>query len=239
MTRSTELDADARYRGWIDRIQLIKTETYSLFWNRRLFRAVQHMFQTNTALQDNGGDVWQWVAGLYGRDTVMAIRRELDGQAGVLNLFHLLHDIEAHAYVLTRARYRQSFADVPRYPIQLIDRQFERFGGAPGPGTLDDHIPAAAVAHDRAELQRDTRAAFDYAQRLVAHRTPVGEVPLTLQEVDAAMRAVFRCLGKYYGFLLASSIVGPTPVPQYDWLAPFRFAWATPDFTLPRDEFDP
>lgn len=90
----TELDADARYREWIDRIQRIKAETFSLFWNRRLFRAVQHMFETNAALQACGADVWQWVAGLYGRDAVMAIRRELDRQAGVLNLFHLLHDMK-------------------------------------------------------------------------------------------------------------------------------------------------
>ena len=38
---------------------------------------------------------------------------------------------------------------------------------------------------------------------------------------------------------VGGSLVGPTPVPQYDWLAPFRFAWALPNFNLPRDEFDP
>ena len=34
------------------------------------------MFETNAALQNTGGDVWQWMAGLYERDAVMAIRRE-------------------------------------------------------------------------------------------------------------------------------------------------------------------
>ena len=34
------------------------------------------MCATNAALQNNGGDVWQWMRGLYGRDAVMAIRRE-------------------------------------------------------------------------------------------------------------------------------------------------------------------
>ena len=58
-TRPAEADSDARYRGWTERIQRIKTETYYLFWNRRLFRAVQHMFQTNEALQKAGGD---WLA---------------------------------------------------------------------------------------------------------------------------------------------------------------------------------
>jgi hypothetical protein len=100
----TEIDAEARYREWIDRIQWIKSETFTLFWNRRLFRAVQHMFETNAALQNSGGDVWQWIAGLYGRDAVMAIRRERDGQAGVLNSFDLLHGMEAYSHILTRAR---------------------------------------------------------------------------------------------------------------------------------------
>ena len=64
-------------------------------------------------------------------------------------------------------------------------------------------------------------------------------MPLTIREVDEAMRAVFRCLSKYYGFLAGGSLAGPTPVPQFDWLAPFRFAWAVPTFGLLRDEFDP
>lgn len=34
------------------------------------------MCATNAALQNNGGDVWEWIAGLYGRDAVMAIWRE-------------------------------------------------------------------------------------------------------------------------------------------------------------------
>jgi len=238
-TPLTESDSDTRYRGWIARIQRIKTETYYLFWSRRLFRALQHMFQANEALQNSGGDAWAWIAGLYRRDAVMAIRRELDGQAGVLNLFHLLHDMETHPHVLTRARHRGSFVELPQFRAQLVDQEFERFGGPPGPGTPEDHIPAAVIANDRAQLQRDTKAALDYAQRLVAHRTPIGEMPLTIREVDEAMRTVFRCLSKYYGFLAGGSLAGPTPVPQFDWLAPFRFAWAVPTFDLPRDEFDP
>src|SRR5437867_2616440 len=34
------------------------------------------MCETNAALQNGGGDGWQWMPGLYGRDAVMAIRRE-------------------------------------------------------------------------------------------------------------------------------------------------------------------
>ena len=96
--------------------------------------ALQHMCETNAALQDSGGDVWQWMAGLYGRDAVMAIRRERDGQAGVLNLFDLLHDMEAYSHILTRARHRGSLAELPQFPTRLIDEQFEQCGGLPSPG---------------------------------------------------------------------------------------------------------
>jgi hypothetical protein len=118
--------------------------------------ALQHMCETNAALEDSGGDVWQWMAGLYGRDAVMAIRRERDGQAGILNLFQLLHDMEAYSHILTRVRYRGSLAELPQFPTRLIDEQFEQCGGPPGPGTPDDHIPAAAIAEDRAHLQHET-----------------------------------------------------------------------------------
>jgi hypothetical protein len=231
-----ELDADRRYRDWVEKIQRIRTETTNLFWQRKLFRAVAHMFETNAELRQSGDHLWQWIVGLYGRDAAMAIRRELDGQAGVLNLFHLLHEMEDHACVLTRARYHAFFAELGWFPVVDIDRQFERLGGAPGPGASEDHVPPAAIAQDRETLERETRPVLDYAQRLVAHRTPVGELPLTLREVDDAVQAVFRCLSKYHVLLTGGALGRATPVPQFDWIAPFRIPWAARDFEPPRDE---
>src|SRR5712691_10160105 len=99
------LDADSRHRNWCERIERISSETMTLFWSRKLVRAIAHMFETNEDLRNSGGHVWNLILRLYGRDATMAIRRELDGQARVVNLFHLLHEMEAHACILTRARY--------------------------------------------------------------------------------------------------------------------------------------
>jgi hypothetical protein len=235
MPGQPQLPPDNRYRDWVERIERIQVETTYLFWSRKLFRAVQKMFQTNQPLGACGGDAWRWLMGIYGRDAVMAIRRELDGQAGVVNLFHLLHEMKEHAYILTRARYYALFSG-SLIPVRHMEHDFARLGGPPGPGTLDDHIAPQVIAQDLETLRQKSDAAFSYAQRLVAHRTPAGEVPLTLDEIDEAIQAVFGCLRKYYLLLTAKNLVGATPVPQYDWLAPFRVPWAASTFEAPQDE---
>lgn len=231
-----EISPDERYSDWVKRIQRIQAETTYLFWSRKLFRAVQRMFQTNRRLGASGGDVWEWLKGIYGRDAVMAIRRELDGQAGVVNLFHLLHEMEEHACILTRARYHALFSASPGFRLAIIDKEFARLGGPSGSGNPEDHVSPQAIAQDLATLHQKTDAAFSYAQRLVAHRTPAGEIPLTLDEVDEAVEAIFRCLRRYYVLLTGKALARATPVPQYDWLAPFRIPWAISDFEPPPDE---
>ena len=230
------LEADGRHRNWSERIERISAETMTLFWSRKLVRAIAHMFETNEDLRNSGGHVWNLLLRLYGRDAVMAIRRELDGQARVVNLFHLLHDMEAHACILTRARYHGLMAGSSVRPV-AIDREFEeKFGGPPGPGSPEDYVPAESIAGDRVLLQRDTAKVLSYAQRFVAHRTPADVFPLTLQEVDEAIQAVYRCLAKYRTRLTGRTLTEATPVPQYDWLAPFRLPWVIADFRAPDDE---
>jgi len=227
---------DDRYRSWIEKIERIWQETTSVFWNRKLFRAVSRMYETNPVLREQGGHVWTWIVGTYGRDAVMAVRRELDNQAGVINLVHLLYEMEKHAHVLTRGRYRAFFSSLAWFPPKRIDEQFQRLGGPSGPGADSDSIAPEAIKKDREQLQAATRKVFDYAQRLVAHRTPVGEVPLTTAEIDEALKALFDCLRKYYVLLTGTSLATATPVPQFDWLEPFRLAWITQEFRHPEDE---
>jgi hypothetical protein len=230
------IDADVRYRNWSERIQRISAETTTLFWSRKLVRAIGGMFETNAELRNSGGHVWNLILRLYGRDAVMAIRRELDGQARVVNLFHLLHDMEAHAPILTRARYHALMAGSPIRQV-AIDREFaETFGAPPGPGSPEDHVPAEAIKCDRVLLQKETAKVLGYAQRFVAHRTPADTFPLTLQEVDDAIQTVHRCLDKYRILLTGRAMTPATPAPQYDWLAPFRIPWAVAAFRPPDDE---
>jgi hypothetical protein len=69
-----------------------------LLWSSRVHAAD---FKTNSALHECGHHVWEWISRFYGRDAAMLIRRELDKQAGAVNLRHLLHDIEQHFDVRT------------------------------------------------------------------------------------------------------------------------------------------
>jgi len=234
--REVDTDADQRFQSWVERIRLVQKETVQLFWNRKMFQAVARMFETNEELRRTGDHVWWWLAGLYGRDAVMAVRRELDGQAGVLNLYHLLHDMERNAAILTRRRYRNHARILATVASDYVDEQFHEFGGPPGPGTAGDYISPQAIARDRKALQDDTAAALEYAQRLVAHRTPVGELDLTLREVDRAVQALHDCLTKYYAFLTGSALVARTPVAQFNIVAPFRIPWATDEYAVPDDD---
>jgi hypothetical protein len=81
-----------KFESWVQQCQVIFDDTVHLFWNRKLFRAMEEMFRTNLELAESGRHLWQWLAGMYVRDAAMLIRRELDKQHGVHNLRHLLHD---------------------------------------------------------------------------------------------------------------------------------------------------
>ena len=98
----TRQQTKSRWRRQIRRIQ--REITYA-FHNRIIFREVMRMFRHNPALHQDGATVHDWIVGMYGRDQLMAVRRELDGQSGVINLIKLLHEIEQRPDVITRRGY--------------------------------------------------------------------------------------------------------------------------------------
>src|SRR5713101_4089107 len=99
-----QMPADELYARWQEQIKRIYTETVYLFTTRHRFRCVQEMFRDNAALNKIGGDLYGWLTGMWGRDAIIGVRRELDDQAGTINLVNLLHEIEARPDVLTRRR---------------------------------------------------------------------------------------------------------------------------------------
>jgi len=197
---------EARFRDWVTYIGAIRQESIELFWNRKLFRAVRLMFRTNLELDDRGRHVWEWIAGMYARDAAMLVRRELDKQSGVVNLRHLLHDIEAHP-------------DVLRSHSQALDL----------PSATD-------VRRDRESLEAHTGRVREYAERLLAHRTRSAGPDVSFAEVDQAVRAVLQMMRRYYGFLTATDLLAGTPVARFDWLAPFRMPWVVGQFEEPSDD---
>ena len=163
----------------------------------------------------------------------MCVRRELDGQAGALNLWHLLHDMEDNARLLSRDRYARLYAE--ETPREIVDDDFQRLGPL---GETDGvvHILASAVRQDRESLEVRTRPVEEYAERLVAHRTPVGELTLSIEAVDEALGAIFECMNKYHVLLTGTSIAFATPVPQFDFLAAFRQPWIRQGFKEPGNQ---
>jgi len=96
--------------------------------------------------------------------------------------------MEARAPILTRSRYHALMTISPIRQV-VVDRAFEEtYGAPPGPGSPQDHVPAATIERDRGLLQRQTAKVLGYAQRFVAHRTPADTFPLTLPEVDEAIQ---------------------------------------------------
>lgn len=195
-----------RFADWSREIEAIYLETINIFWNRKLFRAVRSMFETNEELASTGHHVWQWIAGMYARDASMLIRRELDKQHGVINLRHLLHDIEKHPQV------------------------FEKHSKARRRPTSED------VRRDREELEAATAKVRHYAERLLAHRTPVTEIVVSWDDLDVAVKAVLQVMRRYYAYLTASDLAFATPVAQFDWLKPFTLPWAKDTFEEPLDD---
>lgn len=203
---------------WRRQIRRIQRETTYAFHNRIIFREVMRMFRHNPALHQDGATVHDWIVGMYGRDQLMAVRRELDGQSGVINLIKLLHEIEQRPDVITRRGYLRFSVGQDGWVRGRALRHFRELEAA---GTT--HIDPAIVRRDREELERRCRDTLQYAQRMVAHRTPARR-GFNLRNIDVALSAIEDILKKYYDLLtgygleVAPSLLG-------NWRRPFTVAW--------------
>jgi len=228
-----QMPADDLYRRWQDHIQRIYEETVYLFTARHKFREVQQMFRTNEHLMSIGGAVYEWLLGMWGRDTIMGVRRELDDQAGTINLVNLLHEIEARPDVLTRRRWlafiRPGDSDVM---VAVMNDSFDGLGGVCLVGGTknpsDDILAPERVCSDRRELQAKTAKAFDYAQRMVAHRTPMSSLEIKVADINTAMDAIEQTFKKYYLIFTGRSLAQAEAAIQYDWSEPFTIPWLKP-----------
>ena len=152
-----------------------------------------------------------------------------------MTLVNFLHELEHYAErVLTRQRY------VALYPDSLMkqhggaDRDFDAKQGAtrnPNNNPAGDFISAESVRHAREQLQRDTQKAVNFANWFVAHRTRHPPIKMTLAEMYIAVNRIFDTYAVYHNIITASVWMGKYPAFQYDWHAPFSFAWMTEDFT--------
>lgn len=207
---SGQLTPEQRYNEWVRYLEAAYIEIVHAFWNRKVFRAIQEMFNTNQELREGeGGQTARfWIEEMYVHYAVMLVRRELDTQSGVLTLTRMLYDMEKnHDVLLVHAK-----------------------------GTCVP--PLTDVRADREALQAETGLVVEYGNRIIAHRTPPEDRETTWAELDDALRALRRTLIKYNGVLKASDLLSATPTPRFDWLAPYRIPWISRAFEEPYAEED-
>jgi hypothetical protein len=81
------------------------------------------------------------------------------------------------------------------------------------------------VGEDLKALEHDTKIAFSYAQRMVAHRTPIDALEITVGDINAAMDAIEAAFKKYYLIFTGTSLIQAAAAIQYDWTEPFSLPW--------------
>jgi len=196
---------------WRSHIVKCGDDILRLLIQRAQFRAVRSMLRRNPDFIAVGSDAWNWLATMWITQAVMGIRRELDDQAGVINIRHLLFELEARPTAYTREAF-ESYVSVntsvlgygiPRHPgpdafdrLAIIRASAEGF----------DHLDPQAVAKDRQALERKCEVAFRYAQRLVAHRTPADSLPLREKDIDRAINSIALTFYKYYEILTGETL---------------------------------
>lgn len=225
-----DISDDGRHAAWTRVIERICAEQANHAWNHYMFRLLQAVFDKNERLSAEGGFIFDWMAENYVDSALMLLRRELDGQDGVENLWNLLHDIIDHPGILTRARFCAAWGKGGgRFDGQRASRAFNSFSPkrvADNPNL--DFIDPALVRADLEQLVADTGRLRRYAERTRAHRTPergVDTSGITFQALHEAIADVRRVAAKFYTLLTLSSIDRWEAVPQFDTVGPFVQPW--------------
>lgn len=222
-----EMTDDEVFARWQERFDRILTELHYVFENRRKFRDLQGMFDTNKELKERGSQAWEWLLGHWGRDVVIAVRRELDDDRNTISLGALLDEMSERPQVLARKRYLGFLKPTDdNWLTRNFNEGFDAYGIVKVADTKDDYLDPKGVLQDRRALNDAAAPVLEYANRLTAHRTPVGKLELAVGEVNAALDAIEPVVKKYYPLLTGNSLDGLEPSQMGDdWKDMFLFAW--------------
>jgi hypothetical protein len=79
---------------------------------------------------------------------------------------------------------------------------------------------------DRQALNKAAKPVLDYGNQLIAHRTPIGRLPLSINQIHDALDTIEPVFKKYFVILTGSvlSEIEPTNVGD-DWKETFKFPW--------------
>lgn len=191
-------------RRWKRRLRIIWREIVELSHQRRLFRAIAEMFQTNPALQQSDGTVWVWLAEDYATTAAVAVRRQADrgdrsGKRPVVSLECLLSEIAANPGVLTREwfvrQYVRGKPAITRMDFQRMgERDFDNFASR-----TFKQISVSKVLSDRMRLRRAAARLRHYVNKRIAHRALRGyRGPATFADLKRGYRRARTAADKVF-----------------------------------------
>lgn len=212
-------------RRWKRWLKIINRDIVGLSHQRRIFREIAVMFQTNPTLQIDG-TVWHWLAANYASTAAVGVRRQADRRRDVISLERLLTEIAGNQGVLTRAWFVSQYGrDRPltqRRDFQRFgERDFNKFAGPTSP-----RISKSRILSDRRKLRRAAARVRHYVNKRLAHRALRGyRGPATFEDLNAAIDVLGRLLQRYSLLLNQAGMISIEPVIQGNWEAIFRVPW--------------
>lgn len=211
------MTSDDIWKRWVERVNAIHIELTFVFANRRKFLEVQEMFQKNERLSQIGSQPYQWILGHWGRDTVMAVRRELDNNRNTISFGALLDEMADHNNLVTRKRFLGKLAEpgAEEFLVNSNNKSFDKWGVVSRTSKpLEDYLNADGIRADRQSLNKAAKPVLDYGNQLIAHRTPIGRLPLTIDQIHDALDAIEPVFKKYLVTLTGSALseIEPTNV---------------------------
>jgi hypothetical protein len=231
------LTDDQVFARWKTHFDVIHKELTYLMSTRRKFEDIREMFNSNARLRAIGSQPYGWILGIWGRDAVIAVRRELDDDRNTICFGSLLDEMAARPRVLTRARYMAFMKNSDQFLIDSNNRTFSKRGIIkPTSNPNDDYLDPAVIKADRKTLNIAAKPVLAYANRLVAHRTPtLDRLEVSINQINHAIDAIEPVFKKYHVILTGSSLVRLEPYNQGDdWRETFTFPWyVKPRLALP------
>lgn len=216
---------DSRYDKWRKWLKVVDGEVTTMFLRRETWRGLVTIIQANPAIPPS--HVFDFLAHGYVAMQATAIRRQADADSRVISMASLLLEIAKYPDTVSRDRF------VSQYPwgAQYIgDSAFDGFAGNGG-----SHIDSVRVQADLDKLQAAAVATKRYVDRHVAHtdkeRRPE-DIP-SFSELDKAIDTCGALLQRYLLLFEQVDRDPIAPIPQYDWVAPFRLPWIVPDDVEP------
>lgn len=211
---------DPRYDKWRRWLKVVDGEVTTTFLRREVWRNVVSIIQANPAMPPS--HFFDFLAHGYMTTQAMAVRRLADVDSRVTSMGVLLLEVAKYPETLSRDRF------VSQYPWgtqHLGDRAFDDFAGE---GL--SHIDPVRVQADLDKLRSAAEATKRYVDRHIAHtdkkRKPA-DIP-SFSELDNAIETSGALLKRYLLLFEQVDRDPIAPIPQYDWIAPFRLAWIVP-----------